>query len=165
MKSLFAILLSLTILSNCSILPDNSSDNSDLQNLLLIILADRQNRSAYIPSSDLTGEALEFHRLINRHRASVGCGALEEQNIGLSAVALAHSQDMRNNNKLSHDSSDGTTFGQRIRNAGISYSSAGENIAQGQRSGQAVFNSWLNSTGHRTNMENCNYTHHGVGHV
>jgi uncharacterized protein YkwD len=164
MKSIFAILLSLTILSNCSILPDNSSDNSDLQNLLLIIIAQRQNSGSANAPFNLSGEALAFHRLINEHRATVNCGALEEYP-RLNGVALAHSQDMKDNSYFSHTSQDGRSFSDRIRNAGITFSSGGENIAQGQRSGQAVFTAWLNSTGHRANMENCTYTHHGVGHV
>ena len=49
--------------------------------------------------------------------------------------------------------------------AGISYQAAAENIAQGYSTGQAVLNGWLGSTGHRENIENGNYTHHGVGYV
>jgi uncharacterized protein YkwD len=48
--------------------------------------------------------------------------------------------------------------------AGISWSGmAGENIAWGTGSGDQAFDMWINSAGHRANIENCSYTHHGVG--
>ena len=40
---------------------------------------------------------------------------------------------------------------------------AGENIAWGTGSGDRAFDMWINSSGHRANIENCSYTHHGVG--
>lgn len=163
MKTIFGAILSFFLFTQCGFLPDDSTDSADLQNILLIILAQRQNQpSASIPSAELTGEALEFHKLINEHRVSVGCPVLEEYP-KLSGVALAHSRDMKNKNYFSHTSQDGTTFDRRIRNAGIQYDSAAENIARGQRTGQAVFTAWINSDGHKRNIENCRLTHHGLG--
>ena len=52
-----------------------------------------------------------------------------------------------------------------MKNFGISYKSAGENIAQGQTTAKAVVNAWMNSEGHRANILNKNYTHIGVGYV
>ena len=46
---------------------------------------------------------------------------------------------------------------------GISYRSAGENIAMGQRTPQEVMNSWMNSSGHRANILNSSFTTLGVG--
>ena len=46
---------------------------------------------------------------------------------------------------------------------GISYRSAGENIAMGQRTPQEVMNSWMNSSGHRANILNPSFTTLGVG--
>lgn len=39
----------------------------------------------------------------------------------------------------------------------------GENIAYGYTSSSSVFQGWLNSSGHRANIENPNYTHVGFG--
>ena len=52
-----------------------------------------------------------------------------------------------------------------IKNFGISYKSAAENIAKGQRTPQAVLNAWMNSSGHRANILNASYTKIGVGYV
>ncbi len=47
--------------------------------------------------------------------------------------------------------------------AGISYRSAGENIARGQSTPEAVMNSWMNSAGHRENILSTSYTSIGIG--
>jgi uncharacterized protein YkwD len=52
-----------------------------------------------------------------------------------------------------------------MESAGISYQSAGENIAAGYSTGASVLSGWLGSSGHKANIENANYTHHGVGYV
>ena len=70
---------------------------------------------------------------------------------------------MQKNNYFSHTS---PTYGSpfdMMRDQGVSYKSAGENIAQGQRTPQEVVQAWMNSEGHRRNILNSNYTHIGVG--
>jgi len=52
-----------------------------------------------------------------------------------------------------------------MRAFGLRYRYAGENIAYGQRTPQAVVNAWMNSSGHRANILNANYTQIGVGYV
>ena len=72
---------------------------------------------------------------------------------------------MKDNNYFSHTSPIyGSPF-EMIRNFGISYKSAGENIARGQRTPQAVVDGWMNSSGHRANILNKAYTKIGVGYV
>jgi uncharacterized protein YkwD len=50
-----------------------------------------------------------------------------------------------------------------MKSFGISYSSAGENIAKGQRTPQEVMNAWMNSSGHRANILSSSFTQIGVG--
>ena len=52
-----------------------------------------------------------------------------------------------------------------IKNFGISYKSAAENIAKGQSTPQEVVNAWMNSSGHRANILNASYSKIGVGYV
>lgn len=78
-------------------------------------------------------------------------------NTKLLQAATGHSNDMATNNYFSHTSLDGRTFAQRILNAGYSYSAAGENIAAGQTSVQAVMTAWINSPGHCQNMMNATF--------
>ena len=58
----------------------------------------------------------------------------------------------------------GTPF-QMMKNFGITYRTAGENIARGQISPKAVVDAWMNSSGHRANILNSSFTHIGVGYA
>ncbi|MCA1065405.1 cell wall-binding repeat-containing protein [Rossellomorea aquimaris] len=78
-------------------------------------------------------------------------------------VARAHSKDMAVRNFFSHDNPDGLSPFQRMDQAGISYSSAGENIAAGQFNALEVHNDWVNSSGHRKNILSPLYKRLGVG--
>lgn len=81
----------------------------------------------------------------------------------LQQSAQAKSQDMKNNNYFSHTSPTyGSPFDQ-MKSFGISYRSAGENIAMGQRSAAEVVDAWMKSPGHKENIMNPSYTHIGVG--
>ena len=52
-----------------------------------------------------------------------------------------------------------------LRNHGITYRTAGENIARGYATPKAVVDGWMNSKGHRENILNKTYTEIGVGRV
>ncbi len=82
---------------------------------------------------------------------------------GIAAVAQAHSEDMVARGFFDHTNPDGATPFDRLADAGIVYRSAAENIAAGQATGERVLASWLSSSGHRANIENCSLTQHGVG--
>jgi uncharacterized protein YkwD len=64
---------------------------------------------------------------------------------------------------FAHTSPDGVDPFERLSAAGITWGAAGENIAHGQPTAAAVMAGWLSSRGHRANLENAAYTHHGVG--
>lgn len=119
-----------------------------------------------VPNVD--SEVLAFEseviRLVNEIRVENGLSALKT-NWELSRVARYKSQDMHDNRYFSHTS---PTYGSpftMMKNFGISYRSAGENIAMGQRTPEAVVNAWMNSSGHRANILNASYTEIGVGYV
>ena len=104
----------------------------------------------------------EVIRLVNEIRVQNGLKALTT-NWELSRVARYKSEDMVNNRYFSHNSPTyGTPF-QMMRSFGLSYRTAGENIAYGQRTPAAVVDAWMNSSGHRANILNASYTQIGVG--
>lgn len=105
----------------------------------------------------------EFVRLANGARADAGCSGMLVLHDAVARVAQAHSDDMRRRDYFDHVDPSGRTPMQRVQAAGIVVSAVAENIALGQPTGQAVFRSWMDSAGHRRNMLNCEYTHHGVG--
>lgn len=119
-----------------------------------------------IPTADssVTSYEQEVIRLVNAERAKHGLNPLT-YDWELGRVARYKSQDMRDNRYFSHNSPTyGTPF-QMMKSFGIKYRSAGENIARGQRTPQAVVNAWMNSSGHRANILNASFTHIGVGYV
>lgn len=119
-----------------------------------------------IPTNDSSVSAFEKEvvRLVNEIRVQNGLRELT-YDWELSRVARYKSQDMHDNRYFSHTSPVyGTPF-QMIKSFGISYRSAGENIAKGYTTPQAVVNGWMNSAGHRANILNASFTHIGVGYV
>ena len=100
--------------------------------------------------------------LVNVERAKQGLKPLEMDE-SVRNVARLKSQDMQKNNYFSHTSPTyGTPF-EMLKKYGISYKSAGENIAQGYQTPEQVVKGWMNSSGHRANILNASYTHIGIG--
>lgn len=109
-----------------------------------------------------SGYAQEILQLVNQERSKQGLKALQLDS-KLNQVATVKAKDMASNHYFSHDSPTyGTPF-DMMHSFNVSYRSAGENIAAGQKTAQEVMNSWMNSAGHRANILNKNYTHLGVG--
>src|SRR5699024_3830841 len=106
----------------------------------------------------------EVVELTNKEREKQGLNPLKVDD-ELSKVAREKSRDMGANNYFSHDS---PTYGSpfdMMKQYGISYRTAGENIAKGQRTPEEVVNGWMNSDGHRANILSGDFTHIGVGYV
>jgi uncharacterized YkwD family protein len=113
-------------------------------------------------SAGISQYAQQVIELTNRERARAGLPALKVD-AQLSAVAQKKSQDMQQNHYFSHTS---PTYGSpfdMMRDSGVTYKAAGENIAKGQRTPQEVVAAWMNSPGHRANILNRQFTHIGVG--
>ena len=111
-----------------------------------------------------TSAANEILNLVNKERAANGLSALK-LDTALSNVAQAKAQDMYNKKYFSHTS---PTYGSpfdMMKSFGISYRTAGENIAKGQKTPAAVMSAWMNSDGHRKNILGSGYTKLGVGYV
>lgn len=108
------------------------------------------------------GGVRQYEQLANAHRVRIGCRRLR-WDAPTAAVARAHAEDMVKRDFFSHKNPDGQNPFDRLRAARVSYVAAAENIAFGYPTAAAVLEAWLNSPGHRRNLENCRYTHHGVG--
>lgn len=130
---------------------------------------EQQAKEETVKQEDQTNSALsQFEQqvvtLTNQERAKHGLPELKVD-LQLSKVARAKSKDMSDNNYFSHTS---PTYGSpfdMMKQYGVTYRSAGENIAKGQRSPAEVVNAWMNSEGHRANILNESFTHIGVGYV
>ena len=105
----------------------------------------------------------EVIRLVNEIRRQNGLGELTAS-AELSHVARLKSQDMHDKGYFDHTSPTYGSAFDMLRSFGISYRTAGENIAYGYSTPQAVVDAWMNSSGHRANILNASYTQIGVGH-
>jgi uncharacterized protein YkwD len=125
------------------------------------------------PTTDATGgggatanaEELEAEvvRLTNVERLNAGCAELRPD-ATLAGAARAHSVDMANTGKFSHDGSDGSDPGARMRQAGYDPGAGwAENIARGQTSAASVMAAWMASPAHRATILNCDLKVTGVG--
>jgi hypothetical protein len=82
----------------------------------------------------------------------------------LNDAARFHTDDMRSNNHFDHDSSDGTSFFDRMARFYGDSSWIGENIALGYGSSASVlFQGWMCSSGHRYNIMLADYNELGTG--
>ena len=107
-------------------------------------------------------EETEVLRLTNAERSKAGCGPLTADP-NLLTSAGGHAEDMVDRHFFDHTNPDGEDPFERMRNAGFHGTSMGENIAMGYGSAQAVVKGWMESSGHRKNILNCDYNRLGVG--
>ena len=143
-------------------LSEIKSANPTIKNYDLIY----PGQKIYIPTLDISVTAYEQEvvRLVNDIRSKNGLSPLT-LDWELSRVARYKSQDMKDKGYFSHTS---PTYGSpftMMKSFGISYRTAGENIAKGYSTPEAVVNGWMNSPGHRANILNSAFTHIGVGYV
>jgi uncharacterized protein YkwD len=105
-------------------------------------------------------------RMVNEERAKVGAKALAMETMRRD-VARAHSKDMAVRNFFDHNNPDGKSPFDRMKAVGISYTAAGENIAYNtypvDRAAKAAMDGWMNSDGHRKNIQNAKYGRTGIG--
>ncbi len=100
--------------------------------------------------------------LTNQERELDGLPPLEVDT-SLEEVARAKAKDMQEQNYFSHTS---PTYGSpfdMLKEFGVSYTKASENIAKGQTTPSVVIDAWMKSDGHRRNIMDPEMTHIGVG--
>lgn len=106
--------------------------------------------------------ASQVAALVNAERAKYGLSALTVDT-KVQQAALVRAKETAQS--FSHTRPNGSSFSTALTEAGVSYCTAGENIAYGQTTPQQVMNAWMNSSGHRANILNANYTTIGVGYT
>ena len=102
--------------------------------------------------------------LTNSERKAAGLGSLTLDS-QLSKLARMKAEDMAKKGYFSHTSPTYGSAFDMMKKYGVSYRTAGENIAKGQKTPEAVMKGWMNSSGHRANILSSAYTHIGVGYA
>jgi uncharacterized protein YkwD len=115
------------------------------------------------PDADAQQRAEQVFDLINAERAEEGLSPLK-RNAHLDAVAQAHAVHMQREDFFEHECPLGMEVFERIDAAGAPrWSWAGENIAAGYKTPQIAVDEWMDSKGHRENIENGEYEETGIG--
>ena len=110
------------------------------------------------PRPDLEAEMLE---LVNKERLAVGLRPLEADPEMLP-VARAHSADMFARGYFSHQTPEGKSPFDRIREAGVRFRTAGENLALAPTV-EIAHRGLMNSPGHRENILRPQFGRVGIG--
>lgn len=126
----------------------------------LIYPTNNDNTNNTTNQNGLTTEEQEVFDLVNKQRTDNGLKALKVDS-NLQKVAKEKANDMVKNNYFAHNS---PTYGSpfdMMKKFGISYKSAGENLA-GNSTGKRAVDAWMNSEGHRANILNSSFNYTGV---
>ncbi len=100
--------------------------------------------------------------LVNKERAKEGLAPLTAH-ASMGNAAMVRAREIQTS--FSHTRPNGSGFSTALKEAGVTYNRAGENIAWGQKTPAQVVNAWMNSSGHRANIMNPNFTRIGIGYL
>ncbi|MFU0832876.1 MAG: SCP domain-containing protein [Oscillospiraceae bacterium] len=152
--------------NNCSQTPSGDVSSQASGNVPSTSSESVSSSSPSSSSDTAAGTYADFQnqvlKLVNEERTSRGLNALT-LDASLNKTATLKSEDMANLGYFDHNS---PTYGSpfdMMKQFGISYQTAGENIAMGQTSPEQVMTGWMNSEGHRANILNTSFTKLGVG--
>jgi uncharacterized protein YkwD len=148
--------------------------------LLLISVVETENNTASaqdvssggsVPTCEggsisLNAYEARSYELHNQTRESNNLATLCISEI-LTQAARSHSQEMIDKGYFDHNSYNGESYSARLESSGYnSYEQVGENIAWGSgslASPENIFQSWMESSGHRENILNPDYREVGIG--
>lgn len=115
---------------------------------------DIQSENTY---TDLINEA---YVITNNYRSLVGVSSLT---LDSSLVEAASIRAKEISNNFSHTRPNGSSCFTVLSELGISYGTAGENIAAGYSSSQSVMEGWRSSSGHYQNIISSKFKKIGIG--
>lgn len=98
--------------------------------------------------------------IVNQERIKAGVKPLKFNN-DMYKAAMVRAKEC--DESFSHDRPNGTSCFTALKEAGVKYFSAGENIAMGYRTPADVMKGWMDSAGHRNNILNPNFTDFACG--
>lgn len=117
-----------------------------------------------VSSNYNVNEAEKVVALVNEERNKNGLKPLKINN-DVAMIAQYKCQDMNDNSYFGHTSPIYGSPYDMLKKFNVSYSKAGQNIANKQISAQQVMSEWMNSEGHRNNILSAKFTEIGVGYV
>ncbi len=143
---------------NGTIIPGMPSKPETDDNVQENVPNNDQNANQGTTNSSIQQQIID---LVNKERTANGLRPVTATNSALNSAAAKRAQEQASS--FSHTRPNGSSWTTVLSEYGVSYRTAGENVAYGQRTAQEVMNAWMNSSGHRANILNGNYTELGVG--
>lgn len=136
----------------------------------LLLPVGAQPPGAGAAAARVLGSSEEWLALVNAQRAAgARCG--EELlppapplrwHPAMEAAAVDHLHDVARRGELSHEGSDGSTVGARLRRHGYTWGGVGENVAAGHRTAASTLQQWLGSPAHCRTLMQGNYRYLAV---
>jgi uncharacterized protein YkwD len=116
-----------------------------------------QQQATLVQKYDYRADELELADLINEHRVSLGLNPLQTIN-HVSYKSEEHNEYMIAKNEVNHD-----LFAERSQNIMqvLGAVKVNENVAYNYSTPNSVLHAWLESAGHKANIEG-NFTHFGI---
>lgn len=145
---------------NTSETVDTDSSQEDTENINEQTTAEEVIAEEFANSEELTEDEQEFLDLINANREANGLQALEIDS-EVQNVARLKAEDLVQNNYFDHNSETYGDIQNMLTTFGVSYSSAGENIAGNSSLSKAV-EAWMNSENHKVNILSESYNYTGI---
>lgn len=145
--------------NNCPGSPEVETPDNNIPNIPETETPDNKPDTE-IPGQEQLSFAEQVVELVNAERAKEGLASLT---IDKKVQAAAQVRAVEIKTSFSHTRPNGSSFATALKEQGVTYRRSGENIAWGQRTPQEVVNAWMNSSGHRANIMNENFTKIGVG--
>ena len=145
---------------NTSETVDTDSSQEDTENINEQTTTEEVIAEEFANSEELTEDEQEFLDLINANREANGLQALEIDS-EVQNVARLKAEDLVQNNYFAHNSETYGDIQNMLTTFGVSYSSAGENIAGNSSLSKAV-EAWMNSENHKVNILSESYNYTGI---
>ena len=146
-----------TLLGTVAIITASSNDASRSAPATQTVTSKANTVKSFDPAPEIDLSAV--WRLVNDEREKVGLQPLARDPL-LDRSAQEKCDDMVAKDYWSHDAPDGTEPWAFIGRYNV-YTTAGENLAYGQRDGRSVVADWMASIEHRDNVLNSAYTNVG----
>lgn len=138
--------------------PDNSQPDAGTPDTSTPAAPETPDTAA--PGETNLSYAEQVVKLVNAERAKAGLAALTMQS-DITSAANVRAKEIKQS--FSHTRPNGSSFSSVLKEQGVSFRGAGENIAYGQKTPEQVMEGWMNSSGHRANILNANFKNIGVG--
>lgn len=120
-------------------------------------------RPAFTGNEDELGFTGTFLSLVNDHRESIGLKKLVHEE-SMDEIVGEHADEMaRGKIAFGHLGFSERCAGAKQVLGGTNW--CGENVARGQKTPERAFAAWMNSPGHRKNIENIKATHTGFAYT